>query len=133
MAKEKNQKHQQVGNQTTNGKPLKEPENPSDFSANMDKHPCVSKNLKLIMNERKLTIQAVSKLCKLPRSTVHNVLVGREISMKTADKLRKGLCVSLAYLVYGEEESSSKPHHQANDLLSGLFEVVIRRHNPNQD
>lgn len=133
MGNRKNKVVQQVGNPTDDGKALKGEDLLSDFFSTMDKHPCIAKNLKKIMDEQKLTLQSVSKKCKLPRSTIHNALVGREISMKTADKLRKGLGVSLAVLVYGVEETPSSKESTSNDLLSGVFEIVIRRHNQNKE
>ncbi|MEN0059609.1 MAG: helix-turn-helix transcriptional regulator [Bdellovibrio sp.] len=119
--------YQDVGNPSASGKPLDSLERISDFFRKMDRPPCVSKNLKKILEDQNLTLQKASKRCKLPRSTIHNALVGREISMKTADKLCKGLNVSISMLVYGVEEKPMANSEHEN-LLSGIFEIVVRKH-----
>lgn len=118
---------QQVGNPSSGGKDLKGAEKASDFPIKMDRAPCIHKNLKRIMDAQGLTIQKLSKKCKVPRSTIHNALAGRVVSMTTAHKLASGLGVSLSALVYGDEENTTAKV-SAEDLLSGIFEIVVRKH-----
>lgn len=88
----------------------------------------IDKNLRHVMDEKGLTILQVAGICKLPKSTIHNVLIGRQVSMKTVDKLCCGLNVSISFLAYGVDEQTATQKISPEDLLSGVFEVVIRKH-----
>lgn len=48
--------------------------------------------------------------------------------MKTADKLCKGLGVSISALVCGVEEKEETTNVSLEDLLSGVFEIVVPKH-----
>lgn len=121
----KNNFFRKMGNRSTSGKDLKDEQNFSDF-VRMDLS--ISKNLKKIMKERDLTLAQLSKLSGVPKSTIHNIISGHDASVKTVEKLRKALNVSVAKLLYGEEEIETLNSSSPEDVLSGLFEIIIRKH-----
>ena len=121
----KNNFFRKMGNRSTSGKDLKDEQNFSDF-VRMDLS--ISKNLKKIMKERDLTLAQLSKLSGVPKSTIHNIISDHDASVKTVEKLRKALNVSVAKLLYGEEEIETLNSSSPEDVLSGLFEIIIRKH-----
>lgn len=121
----KNNFFRKMGNRPTSGKDLKGDQNFSDF-VRMDLS--ISKNLKKIMKERDLTLAQLSKLSGVPKSTIHNIISGHDASVKTIEKLRKALNVSVAKLLYDEKEAETLNPSSPEDVLSGLFEIIIRKH-----
>lgn len=121
----KNNFFRKMGNRPTSGKDLKSEQTFSDF---VRMELCISKNLKKIMKERDLTLAQLSKLSGVPKSTIHNIISGHDASVKTVEKLRKALNVSVAKLLYNEEPSDTLNSPSPEDILSGLFEIIIRKH-----
>lgn len=118
---------QQMGNRSADGKVVDSFERISDFFRKMDRPPCVSKNLKKILEQKGLTLKQASKKTGVPRSSLHNALTGREISVKNAHKISAGLNVSIEMLIYGVEEKPDA-NSEPENLLSGIFEIVVRKH-----
>ena len=118
---------QRMGNIPTSGKDLKDKQTFSDF-VRMDKPLGISKNLKKIMDEKDLSLAQLSKLSGVPKSTIHNIISGHDASIKTVEKIHKALNVSVAKLLYNEEQSDISLSSSPEDFLSGLFEIIIRKH-----
>lgn len=75
-----------------------------------------------------MTLAQLSKLSGVPKSSIHNIILGHDASVKTVEKIRKVLNVSVAKLLYDEEESETLNPSSPDDVLSGLFEIIIRKH-----
>lgn len=93
----------------------------------------LDKTLKALLDERRISITALSKETGVPHQTLHNWLTGMEPrSLRQVKIVSKYFGVSLDFLCFGESsegEMRSKLDTHRDEINAGVFEVVLRRVN----
>ncbi len=84
--------------------------------------------LKKLINDKGITITALSRATKIPLQTLHGWLHGSEPkSLKQVKKVADHFGVDLDYLCFGIEQRSNTFEDYRNEINAGTFEVVLRR------
>ncbi len=92
--------------------------------------------LALLIEEKGTSMSSVSKETGIPRSTLHNYLLGTEVPLSKLVILADYFNCSLDHLVRGIEHSNQNPVVeviQAEIRSKGLYEIVIRKKNANKE
>jgi predicted transcriptional regulator len=98
-------------------------------SASMDKPLKIAQTLKKLIKDRDLTLKEVSSLTGIPASTIQHIVNGRSVKdVSTLIKIAEGFEVSLNFLLYGKDETPQEFKMSPEDLFSGVFEIVVRKH-----
>lgn len=100
-------------------------------SASMDKPLKIAQTLKKLIKDRDLTLKEVSSLTGIPASTIQHIVNGRSVKdVSTLIKIAEGFKVSLSFLLYGKDDAPQEFKVSPEDLFSGVFEIVVRKHQP---
>lgn len=84
--------------------------------------------LKKLIQEKGLTITALSRATKIPLQTLHGWLQGVEPkSIRQVKKLADYLEVDIDYLCFGVDKKKSHFDDFQEGINAGVFEVVLRR------
>ncbi|MFZ4715774.1 MAG: helix-turn-helix transcriptional regulator [Bacteriovoracaceae bacterium] len=90
----------------------------------------LSKNLKILLKERDLTVAQLSRASKVPAQTINNWLAGLEPRNMTQVKIvSQFFKITLDELAYGEKpiKIENKLKDYEDEIFAGIFEVVLRR------
>ena len=86
--------------------------------------------LATLIKERKTNISKVAKETQIPRSTLHNYILGTEVPVSKLVILADYFGCSIDYLVRGEKAESERPVVEiirAEIKSQGLYEISIRK------
>jgi transcriptional regulator with XRE-family HTH domain len=84
--------------------------------------------LKKLIQEKGITITALSRSTKVPLQTLQGWLQGSEPkSLKQVKKVADHLGVDLDYLCFGIEPKKTSLDEYREEINAGIFEVVLRR------
>lgn len=103
---------------------------PEEKDMTKTKELCVGETLTDLLAEKKISPKELSKKTKIPFSTIHHILSNRPIkNIMTLEKIADALGVSLHFLLFGKaDDREVKITTIPPELFSGLFEIVIRKH-----
>lgn len=91
---------------------------------------CVGETLSLLLRGKKMTAKELSQRAGVPLSSVHHIINNRPIkNIMALERIAEELGVSLHFLLFGKpDEREEKNTTLHSDLFSGLFEIVVRKH-----
>lgn len=89
----------------------------------------LSKILKSLLEEQKISISKLSKETKVPVQTLHNWLSGMEPrSLRQVKLVAEHFDESIDFLCFGVKKTSEpKLEQYTEEINAGKFEVVLRR------
>ncbi len=92
----------------------------------------IKTTLKNIMKTRGETLTSIAKETGVPKSTVADWLAGRTPNPLQAAKIANYLEVTLYFILFGcedrqEQKQEKKNENIGEEIISGLFEVSIKR------
>lgn len=83
--------------------------------------------LALLIEERGVNLSQVAKETGIPKSSLHNYLVGTEPSMSKLLTLSEFFGCSIDYLVTGKAVNNSMDQFIKDEVFKGVFEVTIKK------
>lgn len=88
----------------------------------------LSQQLKLLLNSKDITVAQLSRATSVPAKTVYHWLHGQSPrNLVQVKKIADYFGVTLDYLLFGQMTPDVGIESLKNDILAGVFEVVLRK------
>lgn len=88
----------------------------------------LSQQLKHLLHTRDITVAQLSRATGVPAKTVYHWLHGQSPrNLVQVKKIADHFSVTLDYLLFGQAMPANPIEELKNDILAGVFEVVLRR------